>query len=155
MYFDLNNDVKEVQSHIEINSYPERVWKILTDFSMYEQWNPFINKIIGQPKEGSKIEVYIETPSGKNRKYSPTITKVEEGRELRWFGRSSLPGFLDGEHIFTIEELQPERVRFSQREVFDGLLAWFFGKSLDIDVRQGFQDMNNALKKRAEHHTHY
>jgi hypothetical protein len=146
--------VKEVRSEIEIDSYPESVWKILTDFATYEQWNPFINKVIGDPTEGSKIDIYIETPRGKNRKYSPRITKVEEGRELRWFGKSSLPGFLNAEHIFTIEELQPQRVRFVQREVFDGLLTRLFGKGLDTDVRQGFQDMNGALKKRAEHGSH-
>jgi hypothetical protein len=146
--------VKEVRTEIEIKSYPESVWKILTDFATYDQWNPFINKIIGLPTEGSKIDISIETPSGKNRKYSPRITKVEEGRELRWFGKSSLPGFLNAEHIFTIEELQPERVRFTQREVFDGLLIRLFGKGLDVDVRQGFQDMNEALKKRAERSSH-
>jgi hypothetical protein len=146
--------VKEVRSEIEINSYPESVWKILIDFGTYEQWNPFINKIIGNPSEGSRIHIYIETPSGKSRKYSPRVTKVEEGRELRWFGKSSLPGFLNAEHIFTIEELQPERVRFIQREVFNGLLTQFLGKGLDTDVRQGFQDMNEALKKRAEHKSH-
>lgn len=146
--------MKEVRSEIEINSYPESVWKILTDFATYDQWNPFINKIIGLPTEGSKIDIYIETPSGKNRKYSPRITKVEEGRELRWFGKSSLPGFLNAEHIFTIEELQPESVRFIQREVFDGLLTRLFGKGLDTDVMQGFQDMNGALKKRAERSSH-
>lgn len=146
--------MKEVRSEIEINSYPESVWKILTDFATYDQWNPFINQIIGLPTEGSKIDIYIETPSGKNRKYSPRITKVEEGRELRWFGKSSLPGFLNAEHIFTIEELQPESVRFIQREVFEGLLTRLFGKGLDTDVTQGFQDMNDALKKRAERSSH-
>jgi hypothetical protein len=146
--------VKEVRSEIEINSYPESVWRILIDFAAYDQWNPFINKIIGAPTEGSKIDLYIETPSGKNRKYSPRITKVEEGRELRWFGKSSLPGFLNAEHIFTIEELQPERVRFIQRELFDGLLTRVFGKGVDTDIRQGFQDMNDALKKRAERSSH-
>jgi hypothetical protein len=146
--------VKEVSAEIEINSYPESVWKILTDFATYDQWNPFINKIVGLPAEGSKIDIYIETPSGKNRKYSPRITKVEEGRELRWSGKSSLPGLLNAEHIFTIEELRPERVRFIQREVFNGLLTRIFGKGVDIDVRQGFQDMNDALKKRAERSSH-
>ena len=146
--------MKEVSAEIEINSYPESVWKILTDFATYDQWNPFINKIIGIPTEGSKIDIYLETPSGKNRKYSPRITKVEEGRELRWSGKSSLPGLLNAEHIFTIEELRPERVRFIQREVFNGLLTRIFGKGVDIDVRQGFQDMNDALKKRAERSSH-
>jgi hypothetical protein len=142
--------LKEVRSEIEINSNAESVWRILTDFASYNQWNPFINKIIGIPTEGSKIDIYIESPSGKNRKYSPRITKVEEGRELRWVGKSSLPGFLNAEHIFTIEERQPERVRFIQREIFDGLLTRLFGKSVDTDIRQGFQEMNDALKKRAE-----
>jgi hypothetical protein len=146
--------VKEVRSEIEINSYPESVWKILTDFATYDQWNPFINQIIGLPTEGSKIDIFIETPSGKNIKNSPRINKEEEGRELRWFGKSSLPGFLNAEHIFTIEELQPESVRFIQREVFDGLLTRLFGKSLDTDVMQGFQNMNDALKKRAERSSH-
>ena len=146
--------MKEVRSEIEINTYPESVWRILIDFAAYDQWNPFINKVIGPPTEGSKIDIYIETPSGKNRKYSPRITKVQEGRELRWFGKSSLPGFLNAEHIFTIEELQPERVRFIQRELFDGLLTRVFGRGVDTDIRQGFQDMNDALKKRAERSSH-
>ncbi|MDQ3847809.1 MAG: SRPBCC domain-containing protein [Thermoproteota archaeon] len=146
--------MKEVRSEIVINSYPESVWKILTDFATYDQWNPFINKIIGLPRVGDKIDIYIETPSGKKRKYSPKVTKVEEARELRWFGKSSLPGFLNAEHIFTIEELQPQQVRFVQREVFDGLLAGLFGKGMDSDVKQGFEDMNYALKKHAERSNH-
>ena len=142
--------MKEVRTEIEISASPERVWKILTAFDKYEQWNPFIHKIIGQPNEGSRIEIHIETSSGKKRKYAPTLTRVDEGRELRWRGKSSLPGFLNGEHIFTIEELQSQRVRFVQSEVFDGLLTSLFGKSLDTDVRLGLEEMNRALKERAE-----
>jgi hypothetical protein len=142
--------VQEILSEIEIHNFPETVWGILTDFATYEQWNPFINKIVGLAKQGEKLDIYIETPSGKKRRYSPRITKVEEGRELRWFGKSSLPGFLNAEHIFTIEELQPNHVRFIQREVFDGLMTRLFGKGFDKEIRQGFNDMNDALKKRAE-----
>jgi hypothetical protein len=142
--------VQEVRSEIEIHNYPKTVWGILTDFATYEQWNPFINKVVGLPKQGEKVDIYIETPRGKKRRYSPRITKVEEGRELRWFGKSSLPGFLNAEHIFTIEELQPNHVRFVQREVFDGLMTRLFGKGFDKEIRQGFNEMNNALKKRAE-----
>jgi hypothetical protein len=147
--------LKELRTEIEINTSPERVWKILTDFDKYEQWNPFIHKIIGQPKEGqpkegTKIEIHIETSGGKNRKYSPTLTRVDEEHELRWLGKSSFPGFLNGEHIFTIEQLESQRVRFVQRELFEGLLTSLFGKSLDKDVRHGLEEMNRALKERAE-----
>jgi hypothetical protein len=139
--------VKEVRTEVEIGAGPERVWQILADFEKYDQWNPFINRITGQAKQGARIEIHIETPGGKSRKYEPTITKVDQGRELRWLGKSWL---LNGEHIFTIEPLQAERVRFVHREVFDGLLTSLFGKSLDTDVKQGFEEMNKALKERAE-----
>jgi hypothetical protein len=139
--------LKELRTEIEINASPQRVWKILVDFEKYKEWNPFIHKITGQPKEGSKIEIHIETPGGKNRKYEPTVIRVQEGRELRWMGKSFL---LNGEHIFSIEELGQERIRFVQREMFEGLLTSFFGKSTDEDIRQGFEEMNRALKERAE-----
>ena len=142
--------MREIRNEIEINSYPESVWGILTDFPAYNQWNPFINKIAGLPKMGEKIDIYIETVSGKKRRYSPRITKVEEGRELRWYGKSSLPGLLNAEHIFTIEEIQPGLIRFIQREIFIGLLTRLFGKNFDTDIIQGFREMNFALKKRAE-----
>jgi hypothetical protein len=142
--------LKEVRTEIEIGASPEKIWKILTDFDKYDQWNPFIHKVVGQPKEGSRIEIHIETPNGKKRKYEPIVTKVEHGRELRWIGKSSVPGFMHGEHVFMIERLKPERIRFIQLEVFDGLLSSLFGRSLDTDIKHGLNEMNKALKDRAE-----
>ncbi|MEW6605349.1 MAG: SRPBCC domain-containing protein [Thermoproteota archaeon] len=139
--------MKELHTEIEISASLETVWDIIADFAKYEEWNPFINKVTGQTKQGSKIEIHIQTPAGKKRKYEPTVTKVDNGRELRWMGKSWL---LNGEHIFTIEPLQEGKVRFVHREVFDGLLTGFFGNSLDTDIRKGFEEMNRALKERAE-----
>lgn len=139
--------MKELRTEIEIAASPQKVWKILTEFGKYEQWNPFIRKATGHAKEGEKIEIHVETPGGKHRKYEPTITKVEENRELRWLGKSFV---LNGEHIFAIEQLDQGRVRLVQREVFDGLLTVFFGKSTDDDIKAGLEEMNRALKSWAE-----
>jgi hypothetical protein len=142
--------MKELRTEIEISSGPEKVWNILTDFGKYDQWNPFIHRITGEAKEGTKIQIHLETPGGKKRSYEPTVTRVDPGRELRWMGKSWV---LNGEHVFSIEQLQEGRVRFVQREVFDGLLTRFFGKSLDTDVKKGLEEMNKALKERAERAT--
>lgn len=139
--------MKELRTEIEIAASPQKVWKILTEFGKYEQWNPFIRKAAGHAKEGEKIEINIETPGGKHRKYEPTITKVEENRELRWLGKSFV---LNGEHIFAIEQIDQGRVRLVQREIFDGLLTAFFGKSTDDDIKAGLEEMNRALKNWAE-----
>lgn len=139
---------KELYTEIEIAAGAGRVWEIITGFEKYPEWNPFIRKVEGKPVEGSQLEIHLTTPSGTSRTYRPKVTRVEQEKELRWYGK--VPGFLSGEHVFTIEGLAPDRVRLVHREVFGGLLVPFFGKSLDTDVRQGFEEMNRALKKRAE-----
>jgi hypothetical protein len=61
-----------------------------------------------------------------------------------------VPGLFDGEHMFEIEELDPDRVLFIQREVFKGLLVPLLARSLDRDTQRGFEEMNRALRERAE-----
>ena len=82
--------------------------------------------------------------------FSPTVLVAEPSRELRWLGHLWFPGLFDGEHSFSIEPLGEEHVRFVQRERFKGLLLPFLSKMLDRDTRRGFEEMNRALKLRAE-----
>ena len=74
----------------------------------------------------------------------------DENDELRWLGHLLLPGLFDGEHIFSIEPVESNRVRFIQREKFRGILVPLFANSLDKDTRRGFEEMNEALKNLAE-----
>lgn len=140
--------MKEVHTEVEINASAKKVWGIISDFQKYGEWNPFITHVQGEPKEGSKITIDVRTPAGAHRTYNPKITKAEQDKELRWVGK--IPGVISGEHIFIITG-QPgnNRVRFVNKEVFGGLLSSFFGSSID-DIRASFEQMNHALKKRAE-----
>jgi hypothetical protein len=74
------------------------------------------------------------------------VLKAEPNRELRWLGRLLVPGLFDGKHIFIIEPLGAERVCFIQREIFTGMLVPLLSGTLD----RGFEEMNQALKNRAE-----
>lgn len=143
--------MKEISTEIEIKAPAEKVWKVLTDFAHFRDWNPFIREINGNAVVGSKLEVRIFTSSGKNRTYKPTVTKVEPNHELRWYGKGLLPGLLSGEHIFTIEELSRNNVRMVHREILRGLGAFFAGNRMDKDIRHSFEEMNSALKKKIEH----
>lgn len=82
--------------------------------------------------------------------FRPKVLKAEPKHELRWLGHLLIPGLFDGEHIFTIESLAEDRVRFVQREIFKGILVPLFARGLDKDTRRGFEEMNRALKGRAE-----
>jgi len=142
--------VNEVFSEIEIQASAECVWQVLSDFASYPEWNPFIRRISGQPKEGTRLRVYIEPPGTKGRTFRPKVLKAEAKRELRWLGRLLIPGFFNGDHIFTIEQIGSERVRFVQREIFSGLLVSFLLQGLDMKIRRGFEQMNQALKLQVE-----
>ncbi|MDP9488907.1 MAG: SRPBCC domain-containing protein [Thermoproteota archaeon] len=142
--------MKTIETNIVIDSTPEKIWDVLTNFEEYELWNPFMTKVVGNASLGSKIEVNIKTISGKNRSYYPIITKFETNKELRWKGKSFLPGVFDGELVFVLEKSDDDKVSFSHKEIFSGLGVKLVGNKLDENLREGFVRMNEALKVRAE-----
>ncbi len=142
--------MKELYSEIEIQAPAERVWDLLTDFAGFPQWNPFIRRASGKVEVGEHLEVILQPSGAQGMTFKPTVLKAEPNRELRWLGRLLLPGLFDGEHSFTIESLGENRVRFVQSEIFTGLLVPLFSRGLDADTRRGFEEMNQALKARAE-----
>jgi hypothetical protein len=109
-----------------------------------------MTKVVGDAILGSKIEVNIKTTSGKNRRYYPIITQCETNKELRWKGKSFLPGVFDGERVFILEKTNDDKVSFSHKEIFSGLGVKLVGNKLDENLREGFVRMNDALKVRAE-----
>lgn len=114
--------MKEIHTEIEINASGERVWRVLTNFTAYPKWNPFVRRLEGEVSVGARLHVYIQPSGGKGMSFRPTVLVAEPNRELRWLGRQWLPGIFDGEHSFVIEPLGERNVRFVRRERFRGLL---------------------------------
>jgi hypothetical protein len=142
--------VKELYTEIEINASPERVWDVLTDFGRFGEWNPFIKSVEGKPAAGSRLRIRIQPPGGREMTFRPKILRCEPGQELRWLGRKLVRGVFEGQHTFKIEPIDAKHVRFIQRERFKGLLVPFVSRSLDSETKRGFNEMNRALKARAE-----
>jgi hypothetical protein len=139
-----------LDSEIEIQSSPEKVWELLTDTAKFPEWNPFLRRLSGRLAVGEKLVVYIQASGAMGMEFRPVVLKVEPNRELRWLGRLLLPGVFDGEHIFQIEPLGEGRVCFHQREILSGLLVPVLKTFLDRDTRRGFNEMNRKLKELAE-----
>jgi hypothetical protein len=142
--------MKEIHTEIEINAPAEKVWQVLTDFAAYPEWNPFVRLVEGEVRVGARLHIYIQPSGGKGMSFRPTVLVADPNREFRWLGHLWFPGLFDGEHSFVIEPLGEGCVRFVQRERFGGLILPFLSKMLDGDIRRGFEEMNRALKLRAE-----
>ncbi len=141
---------KELRSEIVIDASSERVWSILTDLARFPEWNPFIRSASGRIKVNEKLIVTMHPPGGRTTTFKPSVLKVEPNRELRWLGRVGIPGLFDGLHVFELQSLGKARMRFVQREQFGGILLPFFTGMLRNETARGFDQMNDALKRRAE-----
>jgi hypothetical protein len=140
----------ELHSEIRINASAEEVWRVLTDFPKYEEWNPFIREAVGIPQSGERLTVRIKPEGGRGMTFRPRVLEADQPRRLRWLGHLGMPGLFDGEHIFEIETVAEREVLFIQRENFKGLLLPFFRTMLKQDTEPGFEAMNTALKTRVE-----
>lgn len=136
---------KEIKTSIQINASKESIWKILTDFEKYPEWNPFVKSLTGKVEVGEKI--HIKLP-GIN--FKPKVLVFDKNREFKWLGHLLFKGLFDGEHRFLLKEQKDGSFQFIHSEKLSGLLVKMFSKSLDKDTTKGFKEMNMALKKRAE-----
>ena len=140
----------EIKTEIEIAATAERVWSILTNFSAYPQWNPFIRSISGTVKTGERLTAFIQPVDDKGMSFRPTVLVALPNQELRWLGHFLLHGIFDGEHYFQIEPVAPGRVRFIHGEKFSGILVGLAKSKLEGGTKSEFIAMNQAIKKLAE-----
>lgn len=138
-----------IETKIRIYAPSEKVWEILTDFESYPEWNPFIRVISGEIREGGRLEVKITPPDEKEMSFSPIVFRAIPGRELRWIGKFLIKGLFDGQHYFRLEEVDSNSTVLVHGEYFTGLLVGMMSSMLK-QTKTGFEQMNQALKRRCE-----
>lgn len=142
--------MKSLYTEIEINAPSSLVWKILTDFEDYPEWNPFIRSFESTPEPGRQFSVKIQPPGKKEMTFNPVCLAIFPEKELRWLGHLIISGLFDGEHIFEIKKIDQAHTRFIQRENFKGILVPFLWMLISSSTKLGFDQMNEKLKQRAE-----
>jgi hypothetical protein len=141
--------MKELRTEIEIQAASDKVWQVLTNLDQYPEWNPFIHHAVGTAKVGEKVDIAFRSGS-KEMTLHCIVIKVEPNKELCWKYHVILPVLFQGEHSFIIEQVEGNKIRFIDREIFNGLLVSTQAKDIDTNSRQGFEAMDKALKARAE-----
>lgn len=140
---------KDIYTEIEINASAEKVWRALSDFEKFPNWNPFVIKVLGKAKEGETLQIEVQLPEGRLMKFTPKVLKAEPNKELRWVG--NLPfGAFRGEHFYQIESLKTNKVKFIHGEHFSGWFVSIIWKMVGKQTEKGYHIMNKALKEYAE-----
>lgn len=143
-------EMRAIETEIIINSTPEKVWKVLMDLERYPEWNPFVTEISGVPRKGEILSVVIKTGKDSQMRFTPTVVEVEDHCKFAWLGSFIFRGLFDGRHEFRIKKIGEKMTRFIHRESFRGVLTPVFMWAIEANTRRGFQEMNEALKRRVE-----
>lgn len=141
--------MKRLHTEVLIAASPAEVWAVLTDFSGYHAWNPFMVDASGAPCQGTRLRVTLAPPGGRRITLRPEVTAVAAGEVLEWWGHLGPRGLFDGRHRFELYAAG-RGTRLVQSEIFTGVLVPFLARSLDRGTAAGFALMNSALKAHAE-----
>jgi hypothetical protein len=141
---------RTIRSAIEIRAPVEVVWRVLTDFASYPQWNPIVRQLRGRPREGSRIMIRGQPVGRLPVVLRPRVLTWSPPLELRWRATLVWDRLFSGEHGFRLEPQDTDVVRFVQDETFRGLLVPLYSWLRLPATRRRFERMNELLRERAE-----
>ncbi len=139
-----------IHTQIDISAGVEQVWRVLTDLDAYPEWNPMIRQASGSVKTGQRLTVRFEPEGRRGHTFRPRLLVVDENKELRWLGSPGLALVFESQHLFLMEQTAEDKCRLHHDMIFYGLLIPLLRPKLQKAVIRPFDDMNRALKKRAE-----
>lgn len=126
---------------------PAEVWRVLTDFGAYPEWNPLVASARGDLREGGRIVVDIK-PLG--RIYRPRVTVFEPPRRLAWSSWEVLPFLLTSVHYFRLDPTPDGGTKLHHGERFQGVATPLLRRFLMDRMHQAFVHHDLALRQRVE-----
>ena len=139
---------RTIDTWIDIEASPDRIWEVLVDISKWSIWNSFIPLVEGKLQKGQILKIQVSPPGLKTMTFRPKIFSLIQNKEIVW-GGSFLWIAYRGAHLFLLEPLHANRTRFRQIERFHGPMVLFMD-SMIKKTEKGYHQMNIALKKRVE-----
>lgn len=141
---------RTIDSRIDIDAPPQKVWDVLLDLPAWAEWNAFNPKVEGAFEVGQRIKIKVVPPGRRPMVFTAEVRVVRPCEEIVWGG--GFLGFVyQGDHAVWLERLPNGGTRFCQRERMRGplvLISLVLG--LLEPTKLGYNQMNNALKRRVE-----
>ena len=141
--------MKQIKTEILINAPIEKIWAVLTNVTYYPSWNPFITNIDGDTAANKKIKVTVK-PAGQKPMTFKAHVITKTNYEFVWLGGLAIPGIFNGRHQLCLEAVAPNVVKLIHNEVFSGVLSGLIFAWIGKSTKEGFNNMNQALKQRCE-----
>ena len=139
---------RRIATAIDIDAPAAAIWRVLVDFPAYPEWNPFIRRITGEAKVGSKLEVTAQPANRKPMTFRPTVRVADPIANCAGWAACCCPASSTAS-MPSSSSHRRRGCRLRHEETFGGLLVPAFGAMLD-DTARSFAELNAALKRRVE-----
>lgn len=140
---------KTVKSELIINAPSEKVWQVLTDFEKYSEWNPTMQLIKGEIKEGNTVTYQFTQDEQKKYDIPAKVVKVIPNELLNQKG--GIPLVLTYNHRYILEP-QGNKTKVTITENYNGIGVNFWNPK---EVEKAYKKLNLALKKRVEENVNH
>jgi hypothetical protein len=140
-----------INSEIVLAASPERSWEVLTDFSKYPDWNPYLTRVEATFAPGEKVNfTLIDGNFSGPMELQARLGEIAPNEQFYWIGTLGIRGIYDTRHGFSLHPLENGDTLLRHYEEFRGLLAWLIPKREEriAHTLTSFKKMNQALQER-------
>ncbi|WP_136525123.1 SRPBCC family protein [Geomonas ferrireducens] len=140
--------MKPVTLETPLQTSFDRVAPLLTDFSLYSQWNPVFPRVTPLGDDG-RHDLVVHLPGMEIFHVTASLVTAEPGH-VSWKSRLFFSGLLAWTFSCRIAVEAPDRLLFQQRSEFTGLLAPLFCLALNRPAASGLDELSRAVRRWGE-----
>lgn len=126
------------------------VWRVITDFARYPEWNPFVVACRSTLVPGTPIVMRVRVLPFVAQPQRERVFEHVPGRRLR-YGIDPMPlGALASSRAHEVEPAEAASSRYVSTFALDGWLAPVVAALFGARLERGFAAMSAGIKARAE-----
>lgn len=138
-----------IERQFEIDAPAALVWKVLTDFARYPEWNPFLPGCSSSLRPGDPIDLQVKLGARPQRQRE-WIVEHDPGRRFMYRMKPVPLSALSSQRSHDLESLGATRTRYRSYFHLKGWMMPLVRLLLGARLETGFTQMSEGLKQRAE-----
>lgn len=138
-----------IENRVGVAAPASLVWDIVSDLDRWPEWNALYPQASGRLLIGETLTLTLAVPGEKPETIKPIVNDWVPNEQVVWNVKLG-GGLLRTTRYFEMDALHDAACIFANGEIFEGLGARVVPRRLRSRIRQGFYDLGEAVKFRAE-----
>ena len=138
-----------IERQFEIDAPADLVWKVLTDFPRYAEWNSFLPACSSTLRPGDPIDLQVKL-GAKPQLQREWMIEHQPGRRFAYRMKPVPLSALSSQRSHDVEALGPSRTRYRSYFHLKGWIMPLVRALLGSRLEAGFAQMSEGLKQQAE-----